>query len=429
MLRRLRWLGLTLWTLLVVAVVILGTEGILIALDRGQPSFGWYQDAAGLLSTPAFVRDRKSGNDALVTDPWLVRNDNPAQHFDAHKKPGVVRIVCLGASTTVGWPGHPRASYPTWLKAFLDDAMPDRKVEVINAGFSGFDTRRIMDVGHEVLAYEPDLVILQTGFNDYTWYGYRRRGGAIAHAARALHAWLVLHSRTYNALLGVSKRPPDSPVSRALQADPAIEEGILAEYRQQLEHFVDVVSARGAKPVLMNLGYTDRFLGAQHPLIKMFGRQSPVVQQVATSKHSGFVDVSELGQDPDRLVDSMHGTFSGYAWTAHRAIQALCGQQLLPAPCQLDKLRSDDSYGEALGLHDPDFLAHYHFKLGMLYLGAGDDTRADASLTEAERVAPDPFIIYSDARQAHNPQLSARLEKIDRALGFTDRANRFAKLK
>jgi lysophospholipase L1-like esterase len=428
MLRRLRWLGLTLWTLLVVAVVLGASEGILAALDRGQPSFGWYQDAAGLLSSPVFVRDRKGGGDARVTDPWLVIADNPAQHFKAHKTPGVLRIVCLGASTTVGWPGHPRAAYPTWLSAFLADAMPDRRVEVINAGVSGFDTRRVIDIAHEILQYEPDLVILQTGYNDYAWHGYRRRGGSLAHAARAVHAWLVLHSRSYNALLNASKRPPDTPLSRALQSDPASESAVLAEYRLELEHFVDVVSARGAKPVLINLGFTDRFLGAQHPLISMFGRQTQVVQQVAASKHSGFVDVSELGQDPARLVDSMHGSFAGYAWTAHRVIQALCGQQLLPAPCQLERLRSDDSYAEALGLHDPEFLAHYHLKLGMLYLAAGDDARAEAALTEAERVAPNPRLVFEIARQAHNAQLSARLEKIDRALGFADRADRFAKL-
>src|SRR4051794_24066736 len=101
--RPLRTLAFVTSSVLVVAGVIAGIEWLLGRGGHGVPPFGWYQDAAGLVATPVFVRDPAGGPDARVTDPWLQRADNAPERFDAHKAAGVFRIICVGASTTAGW--------------------------------------------------------------------------------------------------------------------------------------------------------------------------------------------------------------------------------------------------------------------------------------------------------------------------------------
>src|SRR5262249_14883562 len=101
-----------LWNLAIVSAVCFGTEGCLSLLDRGLPNMNYYWDASDLVATPVFV-DNERG--MLTTDPLLVRADNTVRSFSAHKAPNALRMFCVGASTTAGWPFHQRSGYPHWL--------------------------------------------------------------------------------------------------------------------------------------------------------------------------------------------------------------------------------------------------------------------------------------------------------------------------
>src|SRR5262245_2053682 len=90
------------------------------------------------------------------------------------KPPGVVRVVCLGDSTTLGiWveaPGDIRANhpYPAEVERLARaDGLP---VEVINGGVLGqTSAAALVQLLIQVLPLEPDVVTLRVGNNDHGW--------------------------------------------------------------------------------------------------------------------------------------------------------------------------------------------------------------------------------------------------------------------
>lgn len=85
------------------------------------------------------------------------------------KPPGVVRIACVGASTTADNPQLPH-SYPEFLQHFLQAWARDRGLpvtfEVINAGCEGYlSTESAANVQHYVLPMAVDYVVYYEGAN------------------------------------------------------------------------------------------------------------------------------------------------------------------------------------------------------------------------------------------------------------------------
>lgn len=79
-----------------------------------------------------------------------------------------VRIVCFGDSITGvyyhtgGW-----RAYPEMLEIALQMAYPKTKVQVINAGISGHNTRNALArIDRDVLKHKPHLVTIMFGMND-----------------------------------------------------------------------------------------------------------------------------------------------------------------------------------------------------------------------------------------------------------------------
>jgi hypothetical protein len=57
---------------------------------------------------------------------------------------------------------------PSFLRARLEGVLGVDRVEVINVGAGGEDSHRVRQIGEEVLAYEPDLLIVAMGNNEGT---------------------------------------------------------------------------------------------------------------------------------------------------------------------------------------------------------------------------------------------------------------------
>jgi tetratricopeptide (TPR) repeat protein len=84
-----------------------------------------------------------------------------------HKPEGVLRIFALGGSASAGWP-HPRSeSYAVVLQHALQKALPGRRVEVIDASAHAWASYRVRLVLRRVLAFEPDLVVVYSGNNEF----------------------------------------------------------------------------------------------------------------------------------------------------------------------------------------------------------------------------------------------------------------------
>lgn len=87
--------------------------------------------------------------------------------FPVGKPANTMRIFCFGGSTTYGRPLDGRTSFSRWLQDLLKAADPQISFEVINAGGISYASYRIVPLVREALRYQPDLMILYTGHNEF----------------------------------------------------------------------------------------------------------------------------------------------------------------------------------------------------------------------------------------------------------------------
>ena len=83
------------------------------------------------------------------------------------KPPDTFRILVLGDSVTFGWSLRGEDTYASQMASLLATLRPNQRVEVINAGVSGYGTwqelRWLQETG---LKLEPDVIIVQAHLND-----------------------------------------------------------------------------------------------------------------------------------------------------------------------------------------------------------------------------------------------------------------------
>ena len=129
---------------------------------------------------------------------------NEQYSFYAPKPDDTVRVVLVGGSAIKGFPQTRVFAVSSFLQEMLSDCWPDRSVEVINLGTTAVASFPVTRFLNQVLDYEPDLVVVYTGHNEfYGAYGvasinragtspgmlelqYRLRSLAMAEAAGRL---------------------------------------------------------------------------------------------------------------------------------------------------------------------------------------------------------------------------------------------------
>ena len=99
--------------------------------------------------------------------------------FISPKPEGTFRVFLVGASAAKGSPYMPPFTSACFLEEMLGDIWPERDVEVINLGTTAVASYPVLGMMTEALAYEPDLVVVYAGNNEY----YGAYGVASLHSA------------------------------------------------------------------------------------------------------------------------------------------------------------------------------------------------------------------------------------------------------
>lgn len=139
------------------------SDGILFRLSRNR--------TLAFENRPGAVR-RTEYLDNTTSAPRVVEQRVNALGFRgpevARTKPrGTHRIACLGDSHTFGAGVAGTETWPAHLQRILDREFGHGRVEVMNCGVSAYDTHReVVFLRERVLAFEPDLVLLQYHVND-----------------------------------------------------------------------------------------------------------------------------------------------------------------------------------------------------------------------------------------------------------------------
>ncbi|GAB4343545.1 MAG: hypothetical protein Kow0089_19390 [Desulfobulbaceae bacterium] len=114
---------------------------------------------------PVFVPGEGGDADYFVTSSHFERFINK-QRFLRAKPTGLTRIFIIGGSAAYGWPYPDPYSFSGYLRRALEKTAPGR-FEIINVAGMSFGSHRVLDILRDVMLYDPDVVIVYSGNNEY----------------------------------------------------------------------------------------------------------------------------------------------------------------------------------------------------------------------------------------------------------------------
>lgn len=174
------------------------------------------------------------------------------------KRPGEKRVVVAGGSSAAGYPDHrdTRGSFLNMLRAGMGASGQCNKMTFINMALPAKQSVDILEDIRHILDYDPDLIIVYAGFNEF----YRGRAKARDLACKHPGLWKLWqrirrHSRIYqlmvDALSFVSSDMEVRIVAQPKQSkdDPGGEKS----FAIYLLEAIDLTKSRNCRIVLCNL--------------------------------------------------------------------------------------------------------------------------------------------------------------------------------
>ncbi|HJV27124.1 MAG TPA: GDSL-type esterase/lipase family protein [Aromatoleum sp.] len=156
------------------------------------------------------------------------------------RAPGSLRIAVVGASTVMGelTPNN-ETTFPALLAQRLRQRYPNREVEVVNAGISGYRLEdQLRMLRKIVLPLRPDLIIVYPGFNDFADYCAEPPAPASTREGLPLLSapgWLLSVDAIRRQTAFLRAAPPGT---KSVRDAAAID---IAPYRARLERLIETV--------------------------------------------------------------------------------------------------------------------------------------------------------------------------------------------
>lgn len=262
------------------------------------------------------------------------------KEFTAEKPPELLRIICLGGSTTVIGRTN-EETYPALVEKKLREEYPDRDLEVLNFGVSKYGTRDVVELALRSLGYRPDLVVKYNGANDL-WWDY------FLMLKEKFPAWkrLAVRSYLFQILFPGALLPPEEEIRRQLQA------GLFPS----LEYLCSVLESAGARLVIVTFFRPDlseltsaqkyyldfnvrHFWGRQigtiefiraEPYLRVLAVYNDVLRDFCRERDVPCIDLERsFPRDFDLYVDICHFSQEGIATAAGLIYEGLLENRLL----------------------------------------------------------------------------------------------------
>jgi tetratricopeptide (TPR) repeat protein len=194
-------------------------------------------------------------------------------YFRAARPPGAFRAAVLGGSTAAGFPYGKWASLAGILEQRLQREHPGRVVEVIPVAMSAINSWSLLDFVPEVLALEPDVVLIYAGHNEYL--GILGVGSAFGGGSPAITRALLALQRVRLLALGLRATAALQPAPAAQGGEPATlmarvaaEQRIplgsplyaagLAQFEGNLDRMLSAFARRGVPVFIATLASNER---------------------------------------------------------------------------------------------------------------------------------------------------------------------------
>jgi tetratricopeptide (TPR) repeat protein len=347
-------LRLVLYAFLTIVLVFLLLEGVLwvagtktLAQER-DPSLGF----SGLR---LFERDRARG--VYVTSPRAVRHSVNYQEFALEKPRNGLRVFTIGGSSAYGFPWGAKVAFPSLLGKALAASVPGRPVESVNAAAMSYGSTRLRAVAGEIEAYDPDVLVIFEGHNEFVEASLQRRLDALPAApARGV----LDHWRLYAAMTRLWERTrPEPEAPEASEGGKSLGELLGIDVVRQTARYVgDPAKTEAAERLRTN-----------YAAILQSARRRGIVVLLCT------VPWNESGWAPNQSV---------FAETTALPARRLTEEAIVEAK---ERLGRGDAAG-ALSLLEParraaPEYAETSFRLGQAYEALGRPDEARAAYLEA----------------------------------------------
>ncbi len=258
---------------------------------------------------------------------------------------GNLRVLCLGDSNTYGLWLERKQAYPQQLEALWNERVAAPKLEVVNLGFPGTNSSRLVrDLPRLLESFDPDILILLVGVNDFWTLPCPIDD---AQQARPQKGFLARHSLIYRLYYLVRRGQVAEKVEIVMDPNGSLAEGARHKARLgDLEFDMGFVKAEkglwgdsvALKQNLHRLIEAAR--AAQTPLYLMtyaskkgfYPSASAAITEVAAEAGTPLVDLKSIfeplcpDQDcPELLFPDGHPNAAGYRIVAESLIARIEG--------------------------------------------------------------------------------------------------------
>ena len=246
------------------------------------------------------------------------------------------RIIALGNSCTFGWGVAFEDTWAHQLEIMLNEQLPDRGVEVINAGVPGYSSHQGKQyLEGELFSLEPDMVLVMLGFNDHYPAGRgktdseQKLDNALLIGAQNMLARLRLYRLIRKAFLSVSK--DDAPAR--LDDLQSVKRVSLAEYFANLREIIRLCRENGVQPVLLlppvaSLeNYFDGAISSFHRLHELYQNEMVRASQYETAT---LIDLQHTFDDHHSLFDNATNDPIHFNRRGHRVAARAIAETVAP---------------------------------------------------------------------------------------------------
>ena len=228
----------------------LWTFGVAALVEQEDPFRGFSDLITVFEAEGDRYRTRRTGLGTFNDQSFLVKK--PAKG---------IRLFCLGGSSSHGYPWGAEAAFTDIVGEALAASHPERHVESVNASGVSYAMHRLNIVSDELLQYEPDVLLVYSGHNEFIepefFEALKRQS-----RARTRLEYSLAHSRIYSLMRGAVEEWRNESPSTSQQFEARVrrdetrvfsrqeKEVIVAEFRWRLERLVRRAQESGVKVVL-----------------------------------------------------------------------------------------------------------------------------------------------------------------------------------
>jgi lysophospholipase L1-like esterase len=269
---------------------------------------------------PGYLQANPRAVTRFFTDPAQAPSVSiETAYFAARKAPGTFRVFVQGESSAAGFPYGLGASLAGVLDRRLEFAFPEREIEVISTAMSAVNSYALLDFADEIIAQQPDAVIVYVGHNEYLGILGVGSSMRMASTPRTTRAFLAVRElRLFQLISVLYRKLASAPGTPSADSGDSLMARVAGERSIPLD---STLYRRGLEQFQSNLGeLLEKYRRAGIPvfvgtLVSNERDQMPLaILSAAQSDSTGAAQTAYLAAQDAETAEDFESAGQGYAW-------------------------------------------------------------------------------------------------------------------